>query len=138
MEFYSYTTPCSCAKGVRLGYWISTMIFRLTSVIGLNYQTGNWFLNGNTTYTSGLTNGNSDYIFKTGLFDFNTGAHTAPAWILNMSARYTFYVNDGYTIEPSIYINNVPYHAHLIKGAFFSGASYEDRRNFMVKVAYHF
>jgi hypothetical protein len=111
---------------------------RLTSVIGLNYQTGNWFLNGNATYTSGLTNGNSDNEFKTGLFDFNTFGHTAPAWILNISAGYTFYVSDGQTIEPSLYINNVLDHAHLIKGAFFSGASYEDRRNFMVKVAYHF
>ncbi|MDR3667478.1 MAG: hypothetical protein P4L35_11605, partial [Ignavibacteriaceae bacterium] len=111
---------------------------RLTSVIGANYQAENWFLNLNTTYTSGLTNGNADYVFKTGLFDFNTGAHTAPAWILNLSSGYTFYVNDGHTLEPSIYINNLLDHAHLIKGAFFSGASFEARRNIMVKLTYHF
>ncbi|MDR3668791.1 MAG: hypothetical protein P4L35_18290, partial [Ignavibacteriaceae bacterium] len=63
---------------------------------------------------------------------------TAPAWILNLSSGYTFYVNDGHTLEPSIYINNLLDHAHLIKGAFFSGASFEARRNIMVKLTYHF
>ena len=111
---------------------------RLTSVIGLNYQTGDWFLNMSANYTSGLANGIDGYEFKTGLFDFNTGAHTAPAWILNLSAGYTFYVSDGHTLEPSIYINNILDHAHLIKGAFFSGASFEARRNIMVKLTYHF
>jgi hypothetical protein len=111
---------------------------RLTSVIGVNYQEENWFLNMNATYTSGLANGNGDYVFKTGLFDFNTGAHTAPAWILDLSSGYTFYVNNGHTLEPSIYINNLLDHAHLIKGAFFSGASFEARRNIMVKLTYHF
>jgi hypothetical protein len=111
---------------------------RLTSVIGLNYQGPNWYTNLNATYTSGLANGTDNYEYATGLFDFNTGAHTAPAWILNVSTGYTFYIGDGHTLEPSIFINNLLDHAHLIKGAFFSGASFEDRRNVMVKLNYHF
>jgi hypothetical protein len=110
---------------------------RMTSVIGLNYQGPNWFTNLNATYTSGLANGTDSYDYKTGLFDFNTGAHTAPAWILNLSAGYTFYISDGHTLEPTIFINNLLDHDHLIKGAFFSGASFEERRNVMLKLSYH-
>ena len=49
---------------------------RLSAVIGLNYQPENWFLNLTGSYGSGLANGNDNYTFKTGLFDFNQGAHT--------------------------------------------------------------
>ena len=63
---------------------------RLSSVLGLNYQPENWFVNLTAIYGSGLANGNDDYEFKTGLFDFNQGAHTTPSWILNLSGGYIF------------------------------------------------
>ncbi|MFZ0454985.1 MAG: TonB-dependent receptor [Ignavibacteriaceae bacterium] len=109
---------------------------RLSAVIGLNYQPYNWFINLVGIYGSGLANGNDSYNFKTGLFDFNQGAHTTPYWIFNLSGGYKFYLSDNHTLEPSIYITNLFDHAHLIKGAFFSGASFEERRNVTFKIAY--
>jgi len=47
------------------------MIKDYPPVIGLNYQPKNLFISFSGIYGSGLTNGNSDYVFKTGLFDFN-------------------------------------------------------------------
>ena len=110
---------------------------RLSAVVGLNYQPENWFVNLTGIYGSGLTNGNSDYIFKTGLFDFNQGAHTTPSWIFNISAGYIFNLGSGQTLEPSLYIKNIFDHDHLLKGAFFSGASFEERRNVEFMLAYH-
>ena len=105
--------------------------------MGLNYQPKNLFVSITGIYGSGLANGNSDYVFKTGLFDFNQGAHTTPSWIFNVSAGYTIPLQNGQSIEPSLYINNIFDHAHLLKGAFFSGASFEERRNIVFKLAYH-
>jgi hypothetical protein len=110
---------------------------RLSAVAGLNYQPKNMFVNLTAIYGSGLTNGNSEYIYKPGLFDFNQGAHTTPSWIFNISAGYTFVFDNGQSIEPSLYIDNIFDHAHLLKGAFFSGASYEARRNVVLKLSYH-
>jgi outer membrane receptor for ferrienterochelin and colicin len=110
---------------------------RLSAVIGLNYQPANWFMNLTGTYGSGLSNGNANYTFKTGLFDFNQGAHTTPAWIFNISGGYIFNIGDDQTLEPSIYITNIFDHEYLIKGAFFSGASFEAHRNIILKLSYH-
>ena len=111
---------------------------RLSIVVGLNYQPEDWFLNLTGIYGSGLTNGNSDYTFKTGLFDFNQDAHTTPSWIFNVSAGYTFNLGNGHSIEPSLYVKNIFDHDHLLKGAFFSGASFEERRNLVLKLAFHY
>jgi hypothetical protein len=111
---------------------------RLSIVAGINYQPKDWFVNLTGIYGSGLSNGNDDYQFKTGLFDFNTGAHTAPSWILNLSGGYTFALADSHSIEPSLYIDNLLDHHHLIKGAFFSGASFEAPRNVTFNIKYHF
>ncbi len=110
---------------------------RLSIVIGLNYQPQNWFVNLIGIYGSGLTNGINNYTFKTGLFDFNQSAHTTPSWILNLSGGYTFALRNGSTIEPSISITNLLDHEHLLKGAFFSSASFEERRNVIFKISYH-
>ncbi len=110
---------------------------RLSVVVGLNYQPENWFVNCSANYVSGLNNGNDAYDYKTGLFDLNQGGHTSPSWILNASAGYTFALGSGHSIEPSVYVTNILDHEHLIKGAFFSGASFEERRNVVFKVAYH-
>ena len=109
---------------------------RLSAVIGLNYQPKNWFINLVGIYGSGLTNGNDSYNFKTGLLDFNQGAHTTPYWVFNLSGGYKFNLKENHTLEPSIYITNLFDYAHLIKGAFFSGASFEERRNVTFKIDY--
>lgn len=111
---------------------------RLSIAAGINYQPKDWFLNLTGIYGSGLANGVNNYSYKTGLFDFNTGAHTAPSWILDISGGYTFALADGHSFEPSIYIDNLLDHHHLIKGAFFSGASFEAPRNVTLNLKYHF
>ena len=89
-------------------------------------------------YGSGLTNGNPDGVaYQTGLFDFNYATHTAPSWIINVSGGYTFPLGDGSTLEPSLYVTNILDHIHLIKGAYFSGASWEEPRNVVFKISYH-
>lgn len=107
---------------------------RLSGVIGINYQPENWFANVSATYGSGLANGNDNATFSTGLFDFNQAAHTTPSWIINVAAGYTFHLGNGSTIEPSLYVTNLFDHDHLVKGAFFSGASFEERRNVVLRV----
>jgi len=109
---------------------------RLSIVGSINYQPAQWYTNVTAIYGSGLTNGNA-INFQTGLFDFNQAAHTTPSWILNVSGGYTFYLDGGSTIEPSIYITNLFDHIHLIKGAYFSGASWEEPRNVVFKISYH-
>ena len=111
---------------------------RLSAVIGVNYQPETWFVNLVGVYGSGLANGNPDGVgYETGLFDFNTATHTAPSWILNLSGGYTIRLTDGATLEPALYITNVLDHAHLIKGAYFSGASWEERRSIVLKLSFH-
>ncbi len=108
---------------------------RLSVVVGLNYQPQNWFMNLVGIYGSGLTNGINNYTFKTGLFDFNQSAHTAPSWIFNLSGGYTFPIDGTASIEPSLAVTNLLDHSHLIKGAFFSGASFEERRKVVFKIS---
>ncbi len=110
---------------------------RLTLVTGLNYQQNNLFMNLVFNYGSGLTNGNDDYDFETGLFELNQGAHTTPAWIVNFSGGYIFNIGDNQTIQPSIYVTNLFDHSHLIKGAFFKSAYFEERRDVVFKLTYH-
>jgi hypothetical protein len=111
---------------------------RLSIVAGFNYQPKDWFANLVAIYGSGLTNGNPNgEPYQTGLFDFNTAQHTTPSWILNVGGGYTFHLQGGASLQPSIYITNLLDHDHLIKGVYFSAASYEERRNVVLKVAVH-
>jgi len=109
---------------------------RLSVVASINYQPAQWYTNVTAIYGSGLTNGNA-INFQTGLFDFNQAAHTTPSWILNVSGGYTFYLSGNETLEPSLYLTNLFDHIHLIKGAYFSGASWEEPRNVVFKIAVH-
>ncbi len=109
---------------------------RLSVVAGINYQPQNWFANLVAIYGSGLTNGNA-ISFGTGLFDFNQAAHTTPSWIFNIGGGYTFHLAGSASLEPSIYITNLLDNVHLIKGAYFSAASFEEPRNVVFKLAYH-
>jgi len=111
---------------------------RLSIVTGLNYQPQDWFANLVGIYGSGLSNGNPDFTdFKTGLFDFNQAAHTTPSWIINLAFGYTFHMTGGSTFIPSLYVTNLFDHQHLIKGAYFSGASWEEPRNVIFKISVH-
>ena len=111
---------------------------RLSVVAGINYQPKNWFANLVAIYGSGLTNGNpNNDSYKTGLFDFNTAQHTTPSWIFNVGTGYTFHLAGSATLEPSLYVTNLLDHEHLIKGADFSAASWEEPRNVVLKIAYH-
>src|SRR5262249_33415013 len=106
---------------------------RLSLVASLNYEPLHWYVNGTAIYSSGLTNGNENYEYKTGIFDFNQAAHTTPSWIVNVSGGYSFFIN-GAEIELSAYINNLFDNIHLIKGSFFSGAAWEEPRNAHLKI----
>ena len=112
---------------------------RLSIAADINYQPQDWFVNLEATYGSGLSNGHPEDVsnYKTGLFDFNQAAHTTPAWILDFSAGHTFQLADGSSFEPSIYVTNLLDHEHLLKGAYTTGASWEERRNVVVKLAVH-
>ncbi|HMD13994.1 MAG TPA: hypothetical protein VKI62_05170, partial [Bacteroidota bacterium] len=112
---------------------------RLSIVADVNYQPQDWFINPEATYGSGLSNGHPEdvSIYKTGLFDFNQAAHTTPYWILNCSAGHTFHLAGGDTFEPSIYVTNVLDHIHLVKGAYTTGASWEEPRNVVFKISFH-
>jgi outer membrane receptor protein involved in Fe transport len=111
---------------------------RLSVVTDLNYQPRDWFVNLKAIYGSGLANGNPDNVpYKTGLFDFNTAQHTTPSWILDVGAGRTFAMAGGASFEPSLYVTNLLDNAHLIKGGYFSGASWEERRNVILRLAVH-
>jgi outer membrane receptor protein involved in Fe transport len=110
---------------------------RLSIVTSLNYKPADWFANLTAIYGSGLINANPDAEFLPGLFDFNTSGHTSPSWILNLSVGHKFYM-ESVEIEPSLYVTNVLDHHHLLKGAYFSGASWEEPRNIILKLGLHF
>ena len=111
---------------------------RLSIVADVNYQPRDWFVNLKAIYGSGLTNGNPDGVaYETGLFDFNTATHTAPSWILNLGLGHTMHMAGGATFEPSLYVTNLLNNLHLIKGAYFSGASWEEPRNVVLRLAVH-
>ncbi len=111
---------------------------RLSVVWGVNFQPRDWFANVVAIYGSGLANGNPNGdLYKNGLFDFNTAQHTAPSCIFNISAGHMIHLQGGSSVEPSMYITNVLDHQHLIKGTYFSGASWEEPRNVVLKISYH-
>ncbi|HTR82335.1 MAG TPA: hypothetical protein VMM58_11955, partial [Bacteroidota bacterium] len=112
---------------------------RLSVVADINYQPQDWFINLEATYGSGLSNGYPQDVstYKTGLFDFNQAAHTTPYWIVDLSAGHTYHLSGGSSCNPSIYITNLLDHEHLLKGAYTTGASWEERRNVVLKIAVH-
>lgn len=111
---------------------------RLTITGGINFHPKQWFIELTGNYSSGLTNGNPDNTpYKTGLFDFNSNTHVQPWENFNLGVGYTFNFKGDINIEPSLYINNIFDKAYLEKGAYFSGASYGERRNVVIKLNLH-
>lgn len=112
---------------------------RLSIVASLNYQPFDWFVNLTGIYGSGLSNGNASGVpYRTGLFDFNIANKVAPSWLFNLSGGYTFYLGSGTTLAPSLYITNLLNHVHILKGAYTTGASWEEPRSVLFKLAFHF
>jgi hypothetical protein len=112
---------------------------RLSIVADVNYQPQDWFTNLKATYGSGLSNGYPQDVanYKTGLFAFNQAAHTTPAWIVDCGGGHTYHLAGESTFEPSLFVTNLLDHEHLIKGAYTTGASWEERRNVVLKLAVH-
>ena len=112
---------------------------RLCVALAINYQPTDWFMNLEAIHGSGLSHGypGNVPVYKTGLFDFNTPAHTAPSTIINPGAGHAFYSSGEATVEPSAYITNLLDRSHLLKGAYTTGASWKEQRNVVLKVSVH-
>ncbi len=120
---------------------------RLSIVGNLDYQLPDWFVSLTSTYGSGLTNGNPNgayadpatgaSAFGTGLFDFNKEAHVDPYVVFDLAFGHTFAFGGGMTLEPSLYVGNIFDNSYFLKGAYFSAASYGERRNVVFKLAMH-
>ncbi len=111
---------------------------RLSISAEINYQPKNWYLNASYVFGSGLTNGNENISeYGTGLFDFNTQAHVSPYHLVNVSIGYKFHLQNEAFVEPSIYINNLLDNNYILKGAYFSSASWGERRNVVFQLSLH-
>jgi len=111
---------------------------RLTISGGVTYHPANWFIDISSDYGSGLTNGDpSGAPFNLGLFDFNSAAHVSPWIVFDLGGGYTFKLGKGVTLQPSLYVNNILDNSYLLKGAYFSSASYGERRNVVLKLDLH-
>lgn len=110
---------------------------RVSAVASLTYSANRVFVAATGIYGSGLTNGvdpaDCGCTYGTGLFDFNRGIKVAPSSIVNASVGYTI-VAGGRIIRPSLYVDNVFDRHYLLKGAFFSGASYGRPRSIQLRV----
>jgi outer membrane receptor for ferrienterochelin and colicin len=121
---------------------------RLSGTAGITYSGQGLLVTATGIYGSGLTNGVTPNapsvagfdpsqpptpVLGTGLFDFNKPFKVAPSFILNASASYSFAVN-GLLLRPQFYVDNVFDHLYVLKGAFFSGASFGRPRTFQVRL----
>jgi hypothetical protein len=97
---------------------------RLSSVASVLYSSNGLFVGATGIYGSGLTNGaDPDSTYGTGLFDFNRSIKVAPSFIANLSAGYAIALGSS-LLRPQLYVDNVFNHKYLLKGVFFSGASF--------------
>ncbi len=98
------------------------------------YSTRGFYLSATGIYGSGLTNG-ADITspIGLGLFNFNSGIHVAPSFILNNAAGYTFGVGRT-SVNTQLFVDNVFDNQYLLKGAFFSGASLGRPRSVQLRV----
>jgi len=107
---------------------------RLSGVARLVYSARGLYLSATGTYGSGLTNGaDPDSTYGTGLFDFNKSIKVAPSFIVNASAGYAFALRQ-IVVRPQVYVENTFDHQYLLKGAFFSGASFGRPRSVQLRV----
>ncbi len=107
---------------------------RLSIVASTTYAAHQVFASATGIYGSGLTNGTPpDASYGTGLFDFNRSIKVSPNFILNASAGYTFHVG-GTQLRPQVYVDNLLARKYILKGAFFSGASFGWPRSIVARL----
>ncbi|HYS59784.1 MAG TPA: TonB-dependent receptor, partial [Gemmatimonadales bacterium] len=107
---------------------------RLSGVASVVYAARGLYLSATGTYGSGLTNGaDPDATYGTGLLAFNKSIKVPSSFILNASAGYAFAVG-GAVLRPQIYVENVFDKQYLLKGAFFSGASFGRPRSVQLRM----
>ena len=107
---------------------------RLSGVANVVYSARGFYVSATGTYGSGLTNGaDPDSTYGTGLFDFNQSIKVDPSFIVNASAGYAFALGQ-IVVRPQVYLENAFDHRYLLKGAFFSGASFGRPRSVQVRV----
>jgi len=107
---------------------------RLSGVASVVYSSHGFYLSATGVYGSGLTNGaDPDSTYGTGLLDFNKSIKVPSSFILNASAGYAFAVG-GAVLRPQIYVENAFDKQYLLKGAFFSGASFGRPRSIQLRM----
>ena len=107
---------------------------RLSGVASVVYSARGFYLSATGTYGSGLTNGaDPDSTYGTGLLDFNKSIKVPSSFILNASAGYAFAVGWA-VLRPQIYVENLLDKQYLLKGAFFSGASFGRPRSIQLRM----
>ena len=107
---------------------------RLSGVASLVYSARGFYTSATGTYGSGLTNGaDPDSTYGTGLFDFNKSIKVDPSLIVNASAGYAFALGQ-IVVRPQVYVENAFDRRYLLKGAFFSGASFGRPRSVQLRV----
>jgi hypothetical protein len=107
---------------------------RLSGVANVVYSAHGFYLSATGIYGSGLTNGaDPDSTYGTGLLDFNKSIKVPSSFILNASAGYAFAVG-GAVLRPQLYVENVFDKQYLLKGAFFSGASFGRPRSVQLRM----
>ena len=107
---------------------------RLSGVANLVYSARGFYVSATGTYGSGLTNGaDPDSTYGTSLFDFNKSIKVDPSFIVSASAGYAFALGQM-VVRPQVYLENAFDHRYLLKGAFFSGASFGRPRSVQLRV----
>src|SRR5881396_2951155 len=107
---------------------------RLSGVASVVYAARGLYLSATGTYGSGLTNGaDPDATYGTGLLDFNESIKLPSIFIPHTRTGYAFAVG-GAVLRPQIYVENVFDKQYLLKGAFFSGASFGRPRSVQLRM----
>src|SRR6266403_1511776 len=107
---------------------------RVSGVASVVYSAHGFYASATGIYGSGLiTDDTTNSAQGTGLLDFNKLHHVSPSFILNASAGYAFAFG-GVVVRPQIYVENVFDKQYLLKGAFFSGASFGRPRSIQLRM----
>ena len=107
---------------------------RLSAVASTTYAVKTLFVSAAGIYGSGLTNGQDpDATYSTSLFAPNKSIKVDPSFITSASAGYT--VNVGaMAIRLQLFVDNIFDHRYLLKGIFFSGASFGRPKTLQLRV----
>ncbi len=119
------------------GYFDEDHDQRLSLVASATYSANRLYASVTEIYGSGLTNGldpaDCGCSYSTGLFAFNRGIKVAPSAITNASLGYTLVVGQT-VVRPELYVDNLFDRHYILKGAFFSGASFGRPRSIQLRV----